>query len=374
MVDNSQEVLFALVKAGLWETEVQFLPFGKVDYNEIMHLAEEQSVVGLVTAGLEHVTDVAVPKVELLQFIGQTLQIEESNRAMNSFISELMRELRYAGITALLVKGQGVAQCYDRPMWRANGDVDLLLDKQNYHKAKALLGKMASHASREWLYNLHQALTIDGWEVELHGTMRTELGKRIDRELDHIQTNSLHNNEFRMWSNEGEIVPLPSPDNDVIFVFTHILQHFFRGGIGLRQICDWCRLLWCYRAELDLRLLEQRIRRMGLLSEWKVFGTLAVNYLGMPVEALPLINLNDNERLRGKSLMVMRHVIETGNFGHNRDESYHEKYPFLIYKAISFWQTTKDSFRHFLIFPKDSIRVWWLMLVGGLGRAVKGIS
>ena len=52
-----QKAFLALVKAGLWEKEARLSQFGKVDYEKVMLLAEEQSVAGLVTAGLEHVTD-----------------------------------------------------------------------------------------------------------------------------------------------------------------------------------------------------------------------------------------------------------------------------------------------------------------------------
>ena len=368
--NDNQQVFFALLRAGLWEKEVRLLPFGRVDYQDVLRLAEEQSVIGLIAAGMEHVSDTRIPKMDLLQAVGHTLQIEDQNKAMNHFIGVLTTQLRNEGISSVLVKGQGIAQCYERPMWRTSGDIDLLLDRESYEKAKKVLGRRALHENREGLYNFHQAITINGWEVELHGTMRTNLGTRIDNELDSIQAKCIQNNEYRMWENEGESIILPSPDNDVVFVFTHILQHFFRGGIGLRQIFDWCRLLWTYREQLDLQLLESRLRRMGLVTEWKAFGMLAVEWLGMPAEAMPFIDVS----YRKKARRILRLVMETGNFGHNRDVSYHEKYPFIIYKAISFWQTTKDSCRHFLIFPKDSIRIWWRLMVSGMGRAVRGIT
>lgn len=68
MRDNTIEAFFALVRGGLWETEVQsFASYGEVDYAEIMRLAQEQAIVGLVAAGLEHVTDVKVPQVWALR-------------------------------------------------------------------------------------------------------------------------------------------------------------------------------------------------------------------------------------------------------------------------------------------------------------------
>ena len=56
MDNNTQQAFFALVRAGLWEKEVRLLPYGEVDYSEVMRLAQEQAVVGLVAAGLGHVT------------------------------------------------------------------------------------------------------------------------------------------------------------------------------------------------------------------------------------------------------------------------------------------------------------------------------
>jgi hypothetical protein len=111
-----------LVRAGLWEKEVQLASFGQIDFNEVYRLAEEQSVVGLVAAGLEHLQDVQPPKEILLQFIGQSLQLEQRSIAMNGFIAALVEKMRKVGIYTLLVKGQGTAQCYERPLWRAAGD------------------------------------------------------------------------------------------------------------------------------------------------------------------------------------------------------------------------------------------------------------
>lgn len=53
-------------------------------------LAEEQSVIGLVAAGLEQVIDVKLPQEITLQFAGQTLQLEQRNKEMNHFISVLI--------------------------------------------------------------------------------------------------------------------------------------------------------------------------------------------------------------------------------------------------------------------------------------------
>ena len=121
-MDNNTNVFFSLLRAGLWEQDILLLPYGEVDYSEVMRLAQEQSVVGLVAAGLEHVTDVKVPRVWALQFAGQTIQLEQRNKAMNQFIADLVTKMRDTNIYTVLVKGQRIAQCYEKTsmesMWR----------------------------------------------------------------------------------------------------------------------------------------------------------------------------------------------------------------------------------------------------------------
>ena len=69
--NNKRYVAFVeLVRAGLWETDIRLLSFDTIDFSQVLNLAEEQSVIGLVTAGLEHVVDVKVPNITfILQYV-----------------------------------------------------------------------------------------------------------------------------------------------------------------------------------------------------------------------------------------------------------------------------------------------------------------
>ncbi len=140
VLNNNRLAFFELLRAGLWEKEAWLSQFATIDYATILQMAEEQSVVGLVTAGLEHVVDVKVPQEWVLQFVGETLQIEQQNQAMNAYIAELIGFLRENDVYAILVKGQGIAQCYEKPLWRVPGDIDLLLSRDNYKKSKKSTG------------------------------------------------------------------------------------------------------------------------------------------------------------------------------------------------------------------------------------------
>lgn len=361
---SKQDAFFALLRAGLWEKEVRLSPSDIIDFGEIYRLAEEQSVVGLVAAGLEQVKDYHVPQKDLLVFAGNALQIEQSNVAMNLFIERLSNTLNGAGIKYLLVKGQGVAQCYERPLWRANGDVDLLLDAENYEKAKQLLSPLVDNIENEDTDKLHAGFSIESWMLELHGTLRGAWSKRVDNVIDEVQYVTCHKDGVRVWKNGEVNILLPSPDNDVVLVFAHILQHFFKGGVGLRQVCDWCRLIWTYRSEINVELLERRLQLMGLESEWKAFASLAVQTLAMNEEAMPLYS--KKEIYRRKAEKICSNILEYGNMGHNKDLSYQLRYKPIWRKIRTVGVYTNRCLKQSVIFPKDAFSAWWNMTKNGV--------
>ena len=357
LLDNNQQAFFELVKAGLWEKDVQLSRFGNIDYADVYRLADEQSVIGLVTAGFDHVTDVKVPQEDVLQFVGSALQIEQCNNSLNDFVAELIEKLRKEDIYAILVKGQGIAQCYERPLWRTSGDVDLLLSDDNYQKAKELLIPLADDVEKEFKKFKHIGMTLKGdYVVELHGTLHSRLSARIDKAIDDTQNDVFYGGNVRTWQNGKCQVFLPAPDSDIIFIFTHIIHHFYIEGIGLRQICDWCRLLWTYRNKIDVQLLEKRLQTMGLVSEWKAFAALAVDYLGMPVEAM--LFYSDEKKWSRKAKKIMEFILEVGNFGHNRQSAGG--------KINSAWNKMKDFGRHVRVFPIDSIKFFFHFLINGI--------
>lgn len=369
-LDKNQQAFFELLRAGLYEKEVRLAPYGEIDYAEVLRLAEEQSVVGLIAAGIEHVVDAKPLKKDVLQFIGRVAQLEQRNQAMNYFIGVMVDKMNEVGINVVLVKGQGIAQCYERPLWRSCGDVDFLLDNENYEKAKHFLSPLANSIDEEDKRKKHLSMTIDPWLVELHATLHSIQLPKMNKGIDSAQHSTIYEEQYRVWKNGQTDVILPSADNDVVFIFCHILQHFFAGGIGIRQICDLCRLLWTFHRSIDVALLGNRLKEMGLITEWKVFIAFAVKYLGLPKETTLLYS--PISKWQRKAERVCSFILDTGNFGQRRDTEYILKSPFIKRKLISFLTHTKDSIRYFFIFPMDSLRVWYNLMLNGFHWAAKG--
>ena len=315
MINNTEAAFLKLVKAGLW-TDVESTvikiqaPSEHVDWNKVYQLAEEQSVVGLVTAGIEHVKELKIPQDIVLQCIGEALQLEQHNRAMNTFIAEIVEKMRNAGIYCVLVKGSGLAQCYDRPLWRACGDIDFFFSRSEYNRVVDFFKAISPDSIQDSHYTKSYGVLIDEWQVELHGTLRSGLSTRVDLVIDDVQRDIFYGGDARSWVYDKKYVFLPGVDSDLFLLFTHFARHFYHHEFVLRQLCDWCRFLWIYRKEIDVKLLEKRLKKSSLMTEWKAYAALAVDCFGMPKEAMPFYD--DSPKWSKKAKKILTFALKGG--------------------------------------------------------------
>ena len=370
---NSIEAFFLLVRAGLFgrtEGIEDFLPDG-VDWAEVYQLAKEQSAIGLVAEGigifqkewLKTHDSALVPRQWTKRLASDTLRMEQRNMSMNTFVAKLIGGLKKRGIYALLLKGQGVAQCYENPLRRVCGDVDLLLSEDDYQKAKDYLPQFASFSKAGNEYKKDFAMKIGKWVIELHGSLRCGFSSCIDRELDKVCHETFYGGDVRSWMNEDVQVFMLGKENEVFYVFVHFLNHFYKSGVGIRQICDWCRLLWTFRDSLDINALEARLKKMKLMSEWRVFGMFAVEYLGMPKEAIPFYC--EDIKWKRKAKQILTFILKTGNMGYNRKGKGNVD-SYLTRKIKSSRIRLCDLANHFTIFPMDTLRFFPRIFLNGL--------
>ncbi len=237
-------------------------------------------------------------------------------------------------------------------------------------KRNVFLTNLASYVEKEYARQKHIGMAIGEWVVELHGRLYSGISLRIDKQLDVLFLDTFNGGNVRSWDNKGVQIFMLSVENDVFYVFTHILQHFFTEGVGLRQICDCCRLLYTYRDSLNYGLLEPRIKRAGLVSEWKAFYNLASRYLGMPDFGSGL-TVHDS-RFDKKADRIMEFILKSGNMGHNRDMSHISKYPYLIRKCVSMGRRIGDLINHARIFPLDYLRFFPRIMFNGVRSAMRG--
>ena len=367
---QTESQFFALLRSGLWNEVPEREPFAVgTDWEALYRLAKEQTVVPLITDGINRLPKefLSNDRPERLDpFLGDLMTTAKRNRALDAFIPKLFNAL--SGIPVVLVKGQSLAQDYPDPERRQPGDIDLLLLPSSYEAAKAVLLPKASTVLEEERGIWHQGMRFRSVEVEIHGSISTLMSRKLDRKLAALLEEQFDGRTFPQVSIGGMGIPVPDADFNAVYVFVHFLQHYWSGGVGLRQLVDWMTFVSVHKRDIHPVVLEQRLEDLGLLHLWKVFTGFAQEYLGCPAEKLPLAAKPDS----GKNARIWRYIRRCGNFGKNVDRN-RKKEPYLVRKVHSFWRlVVADRLRHFPVFPKESVRFFLGAFGYGLQRLAKG--
>ena len=360
---------FALLRAGLWNEVPAREPFaGGVDWETLYTLAFQQTVVPLVTDGVNRLPREFLPAEpeRLDPFLGDMMATATRNRVLDAFIPKLFGALR--DIPVVLVKGQSLAADYPDPERRQPGDIDLLLAPASYEAAKAVLLPKATKVLEEERSIWHQGMRFRSIEVEIHGSISTLMSRKLDRKLAALLEEQFDGRAFPAVPIGGTDIPVPEADFNAVFVFVHFLQHYWSGGVGLRQLVDWMTFVSVHKREIHPVILETRLKDLGLLRVWRTFTGFAQEYLGCPAEKLPLAAAPD----AGKNARIWRYIRRCGNFGKNVDRSRKQE-SYLVRKVHSFWRlVVADRLRHFPLFPQESVRFFLGAFGYGLQRLAKG--
>ena len=341
-----------------------------VDWDAVYKISFDQTVVSIVTDGISLLPDEMKPEIDALEpFLADTLATEIRNDQMDRFLVGMMEALDREGLRPLVIKGQCLALNYPHPNHRQSGDIDLLVPPSRYKPLRDYLVAKAGHLDKEYEQVLHQGMMFGSVEVEVHGSIATQMSFNLDRRLSDEIVRIFAEEDFSEAEIRGKAVRCPGDVFNAVYIFLHMYRHYFSGGVGLRQICDWAMFLHARRETLDRGLLGSRLRDLGLMRAWKVFGAFAVEYAGIPAGDVPFYTPVGRARLE----RILSFVFKCGNFGSNEDRVRGSE-PYIIRKIHSFLLLdVHDKLRHFTEFPGDSLRFFFGAVSYGFHRLFKGV-
>lgn len=310
-ITKIQQQFSELLKAGLWGKVADCTLFGTdTDWMELMMMAKRQACMGVVYDGvLTLPKEVQPARVLFLQWSNIVARIEEDNEFLNGKLAEVFALYQENGFHPVLLKGQGVAQCYRNPLHRNSGDIDVYIGDADYAKANALLRKEATSESEE--NNKHASIHWRGVTIENHRIM-THLNAPGSNRFFIKTLNEWYPQQARSLKVGECEVPVCPVEFDITFVLIHSVLHFLNEGVGLRQICDWTCMLHTHGKLLDKERLVALLKGIGMLKAARAFGVIATKFLGLPTEYLPF-ELNRKDEELGEWLL--QDVLEGGNFG-----------------------------------------------------------
>lgn len=110
-------LFFELIQVALGNRDRLSIVPSTEEWMEVYDESERQAVTGVMVAGLERLLMVQRPEQELLlQWIGISEQIRQSNLSLTKRCKQLQRKLKELGYESSILKGQGIALYYDEPL------------------------------------------------------------------------------------------------------------------------------------------------------------------------------------------------------------------------------------------------------------------
>jgi hypothetical protein len=309
-LNHTYKAFFALLRAGLWNKEPDdgCFPLTPEVWKRMYVLARKQTVAGIVYDGIMRLpVDHFPPKDLLLEWAVLVARFEDLNTKMNREAGELYALFAENRIEVFLMKGQGVAACYDNPLHRMCGDIDWSFpDKENFDRANRLIERRQIKVERDPGFSTSYAWK--GFLVEHHRHLLDISNPFLSDYLRRMQQEEQLRSIY--LDVDGQQIALPSPVLTHLSVNSHILKHLLAFGISVRQLCDSARVCSSYHSEEERTSLKEIYRKLGIYHWIHLLNHLLVSYLGMPEEYLPFPLIPQQ-----KADWMMQDMLQSGNFG-----------------------------------------------------------
>ena len=96
------------------------------EWKLIYEMAKKQSLLGIAFDGIEKMgSTIKIDSDLLMTWLGKCKMIEKRNYQLNEAVVKVSEYFKKNGIEACILKGQGNALMYPKPLHRTPGDIDI---------------------------------------------------------------------------------------------------------------------------------------------------------------------------------------------------------------------------------------------------------
>lgn len=261
---------------------------GKVEWPQVMQLAQSQGVRALVYEALEllkangEASDDFPEKMQLMQCYAQTAFVEKMYAQHLALANEVARLWQQHKVKTIVFKGVAHSRYYTKPGHREFGDLDCyLIDGQGhcaYHIGNDVARTMGLAVDDGWYKHSHiqyKQLTIENHQY-FTAARRGGADKWLHDFMVEVIDDGCHLE--KLDGTELYVLPLEA---EGLFMLYHSLLHFLVEGINLRHFVDWACWIKANQDNVVWADFYAKCKRFKLDGFVDVLNTIAVKYLGV---------------------------------------------------------------------------------------------
>lgn len=319
-----------------------------MDYQMMMRMAEEQAVQGLLLDSIAKLPkETAPPLPMLLRLTGVVCQqMENINRQHIDVIGKIAATLDDAGIKAVFMKGQTTGRRWPAPLHRTPGDIDFLVGKEDYLRTLDVLEGIG-RVDRALRHEHHGMAFVDGVQIEPHYKIHNYQCPWTDRRMNGLANHVLRHDGSKAVIGGHEVNVLPTTFESV-FLISHIVNHIYEEGLGLRQLVDYAMLLRHEYHNIDWERHGQWLNDVSMTGAWRIVACLCQDFLG----AERHWEFTEKEHERAGWLMM--DVMAVGNFGR---AAYTFRHDTIWHRLRNYRWVVRRAWRMGFVCPNEAL--WW---------------
>lgn len=306
---SPEDAFFKLIRLAVGTCHDRNVRLDEAGWAAVYEMSRKQALAAIVIDGVERLPLEQKPPMDvLMSWISLVQQVEERNRRLNKLAVMVCDKFRREDIGCVVLKGQGNAVFYPRPLHRMPGDIDLWM---NVGRKELVRYVRRYRPEAEVVYHHVDFDVLKDAPMELHFTpswMNCWLtNRRLQRYFKEWAALSfLH--RTKLPGGVGEI-PVPTLAMNRIYLLVHIYRHLFDEGIGLRQLMDYYYVLRRPCSDAERKEAVQVLRRLHLMRFASAVMYVLQEVFGMRDEHLLV------PPSAGRGRRLLREVMLAGNFG-----------------------------------------------------------
>lgn len=341
-----REKFFELIRFSIDDNAAEPSDIMNADWYVLHRMAVEQALTGVLFRGVKKMPKEILPCRELLlKWYAESESIARQNKLLYKTAAAVSGFFNEGGFRCCILKGQGNAMLYPDPYMRMPGDIDIWLEGGERKVIDYIRSKWKSVSC---YYHHAEVPDFHGVPVEVHYRPSFQFNfihnVRIQRFFQEMSDEQF-SNRTGLPDDAGSIC-VPVLSFNLIFQMSHIANHFFHEGIGLRQLMDYFFLLQQDISDADKTECARRLKYFGMYN----FAS-AVMYVLQEVFGLDANRtIVAPDEMRGR--LLLEEILLAGNFGHYDKRAGHDASANKLVKNI---QRLNRNMRFAVYYPSECL-------------------
>jgi hypothetical protein len=278
LIVTSEGIILSMLTMALHADNAEEIT-GTIDWQTINDIARKHAIIPLILhTAITFAADRRPPDDMMKGWKSYTINAVVQNERSMLAQAEVVSALQAASIPCAILKGASVATLYPRPEMRVLGDIDILVREDHCAEAVKLI-ENDGYRKHESDHAFHIGFDKAGTYLELHYAVTQFPDSAIGRQIKVRLHDAV--NRVKTASIDQYTFPVLAESDQALSLLLHMERHMVDGGIGLRQLCDWCVFIDSLKPELLQNEVIPAIRECQLFQFASTLTRICVAYLGL---------------------------------------------------------------------------------------------